>query len=141
MSSPRFFVGWIISAVLMYILFYVFHGVLTNDLIKISLPKSVFLTVAGFVYILLAFGMSVLLDATFFKKEVKNIYTRAFIAGPVIGIFLYAVALIVGVSFSAKFSMINMLVDVSWQVVEQSVGIIVIAFVKVITFDPNEIEV
>jgi hypothetical protein len=141
MSSTRFFVGWIISAVLMYILFYVFHGVLTNDLIKISLPKGVFLTVAGLVYLLLAFGMWVLLDATFFKKEVKNIYTRAFIAGPVIGIFLYAVALIVGVSFSAKFSMINMLVDVSWQVVEQTVGIIVIAFVKVITFDPNEIEV
>lgn len=141
MSSTRFFVGWIISAVLMYVLFYVFHGVLTNDLIKISLPKSVFLTVAGVVYLLLAFGMSVLLDATFFKKEVKSIYTRAFIAGPVVGIFLYAVALIVGVSFSAKFSMINLLVDVSWQIVEQTVGIVFIAFVKIITFDPNEIEV
>lgn len=141
MSSPRFYVGWVISAALMYVLFYVFHGVLTNDLLKISLPKSVFLTVAGVVYLVLGFGMSVLLDASFFKKEVKSIYSRAMIAGPIVGIFLYAVALIVGISFSAKFSMINMLVDVTWQVVEQTVGIFVIAFVKIITFDPNEIEV
>ena len=125
----------------MYVLFYVFHGLITNDLLKISIPKTVFLTVAGVVYLLLAFGMTVLLDATFFKKEVKSIYTRAFIAGPVTGIFLYAVALIIGVSFSAKFTMINMLVDVGWQIVEQTVGIVFIAFVKVITFDPNEIEV
>ena len=125
----------------MYVLFYVFHGLLTNDLIKISIPKSAFLTLAAVVYLLLAFGMTVLLDAAFFKKEVKNIYTRAAIAGPLTGIFLYAVALIVGVSFSAKFSMINMVVDVGWQVFEQSVGIFIIAFVKIITFDPNEIEV
>lgn len=141
MRSPRFYVGWIISALLMYILFYVFHGILTNDLLKISMPQSVYLTVAGIVYLILGFGMSVLLDASFFKKEIKSIYTRAFIAGPLVGIFLYAVALIVGVSFSAKFSVVNMLVDVSWQIVEQTVGIVFIAFVKIIAFDPNEIEV
>lgn len=141
MRSPRFYVGWIISAVLMYILFYVFHGILTNDLLKISLPRTVFLTVAGFVYLLLGFGMNVLIDASFFKKEVKNVYSRALIAGPIVGIFMYAVALIVGVSFSAKFTLINMAVDVCWQVVEQTVGIVAIALVKIITFDPNEIEV
>jgi len=141
MRSPKFFIGWIVSALLMYVLFYVFHGVLTNDLIKISIPKSVFLTVAGVVYLILGFGMSVLIDATFFKNEVKSVYTRAFIAGPVMGIFLYAVALVVGVSFSAKFTLVNMLVDVGWQVFEQTVGIVFIAFVKVISFDPNEIEI
>ncbi len=105
------------------------------------MPQTVFLTVAAVVYLLLAFGMSVLLDATFFKKEIKSVYTRAFIAGPVTGIFLYGVALVVGVSFSAKFTMINMMVDVGWQICEQTVGVLFIAFVKVITFDPNEIEV
>ncbi len=140
MRKPGFFVGWIISALLMYVLFYLFHGILTNDLLRISIPRPVFLTVAGIVYLLLAFGMSVLIDASFFKKEIKNTYTRAFIAGPLTGIFLYAVALIVGVSFAAQFTMINMLVDVSWQIFEQTVGIAFIAFVKVITFNPNEVE-
>lgn len=141
MRETKFYVGWIISALLMYLCFYLFHGILTNDLIKISIPRTVFLTVAAFVYLALGFGMSVLLDASFFKKEIKSVYTRAFIAGPLVGIFLYCVALVVGVSFSAKFSVVNMLVDISWQIVEQTVGIVVIAFVKIITFDPNEIEV
>jgi len=141
MRRPSFFVGWIISALLMYVLFYIFHGILTNDLLRISIPRSVFLTVAGIVYLVLGFGMSVLLDASFFKKEVKSTYTRAFIAGPIVGLFLYAVALIVGISFSAKFTLINMFVDIGWQVFEQTVGIVLIAFVKIITFDPNEIEV
>ena len=105
------------------------------------MPQTAFLTVAGIVYLVLAFGMSVLLDATFFKKEIKSIYTRAFIAGPVVGIFLYAVAVTVGVSFSAKFTMINMMVDVGWQIVEETLGILLIAFIKIIAFDPNEIEV
>jgi hypothetical protein len=141
MRSPAFLIGWIVSALLMYALFYVFHGILTNDMLKISIPRSVFLTVAGVVYLLLALAMSLLLEASFFKKEVKNIYARAFIAGPLTGIFLYAVALIVGISFSAKFSLINMMVDIGWQVCEQTLGIAVIAFVKVISYDPNEIEV
>jgi len=141
MRRPSFFVGWIVSALLMYALFYIFHGILTNDLLKISIPRSVFLTVAALVYLVLGFSMSVLLDASFFKKEVKSTYTRAFIAGPIVGLFLYAVALIVGISFSAKFTMINMLVDIGWQVFEQTVGIVLIAFVKIITFDPNEVEV
>ena len=141
MRSPAFLIGWIVSALLMYALFYLFHGILTNDMIKISIPRSVFLTIAGVVYLLLALGMSVLLEASFFKREVKSVYARAFIAGPLTGIFLYSVALIVGISFSAKFTLVHMLVDVGWQVCEQTVGLLVIAFVKVLTFDPNEIEV
>jgi len=141
MRSARFYVGWLLSAGLMYLLFYLFHGVLTNDILKISIPKTVFLSVAAIVYLILGFGLNMLLEATFFRKEVKSIYTRALIAGPVVAIFLYAVAMIVGVSFSAKFTMVNMLVDVSWQIIEQTVGTVVIAFIKVITFSPDEIEV
>lgn len=141
MKSGRFYVAWVISAGLMYLLFYVFHGVLTNDILKISLPKTAFLSVAAFVYLLLGFCLNVLLDASFFKKEVKSVYTRALIAGPVTAIFIYALAMIVGISFSAKFTMVNMFVDISWQIVEQLVGTLVIAFIKVITFTPDEIEV
>src|ERR1700758_1970536 len=114
MRSGRFYVAWMVSAGLMYLLFYIFHGILTNDLLKISLPKTAFLTVAAIVYLILGFGLTVLLDATFFKKEVKSVYTRALIAGPVTAIFMYAVAMTVGISFSAKFTLVNMMVDVGW---------------------------
>ena len=141
MMNVRFYVSWILSAGLMYLLFYFFHGVLTNDILKISIPKTAFLSVAAVVYLLLGFGLNVLLEAAFFKKEIKSAYTRAFIAGPVIGIFLYAVAMIVGVSFSAKFTTLNMLVDIGWQIFEQTVGTTIIACVKIVTFSPDEIEV
>jgi hypothetical protein len=141
MRSSKFYIGWLSSAILMYLLFYAFHGLLTNDLLKASLPKTAFLTIAGVVYLLLGFALNVLLEASFFRKEVKSVYTRALIAGPIVAIFLYAVAMIVGVSFSAKFTIVNMLVDVGWQIVEQTMGTVVIAFVKVITFAPDEIEV
>lgn len=140
MRKPSFFIGWILSSLLMYGLFYVFHGLVTNDLLKISMPKTVFLSVAGFVYVCLGFGMSVLLDASFFRKEISNVFKRAFIAGPIVGVFLYAVALIIGVSFSAHFDLINLMVDVGWQILEQTLGILVIALVKSIAFHPQEME-
>lgn len=141
MRSGRFYVACLVSAGLMYLLFYIFHGVLTNDILKSSIPPTLFLSVAAFVYLVIGFAMSILLDAAFFKKEVKSIYTRALIAGPVIAIFLYSVAMVVGLSFSAKFTVINLLVDLGWQIVEQTMGTIVVAFIKVITFSPDEIEV
>ena len=125
----------------MYLMFYAFHGIITNDLLKISIPRTVFLSIAAVVYLILGFALNLLLDAAFFKKEAKNIFTRALIAGPVVAIFMYATALVTGISFSAKFSLINLMVDVSWQVFEQTVGCIVIAVVKIITFTPDEIEV
>ena len=141
MRSGRFYVAWIVSAGLMYVMFYAFHGVLTTDIQKVSIPKSAFLSIAAVVYLVLGFGLNVLLDASFFKKEAKSVYTRALIAGPVVAIFLYAVAMVVGISFSAKFTLFNLIVDVGWQIVEQTVGTVVIAFIKVITFTPDEIEV
>ena len=141
MRSGRFYVAWLVSAGIMYFMFYAFHGILTNDIRKVSIPQTVFLSVAGFVYLILALGLNLLLDAAFFKKEAKSVYTRALISGPVTAIFLYAVAMVVGISFSAKFTFFNMLIDLGWQVFEQTVGTLVIAFIKVITFTPDEIEV
>lgn len=141
MKSGRFYVAWLIASGLMYLMFYVFHGIITNDLLKISIPRTAFLTVAGIVYLILGFALNVLLDAAFFKKEAKNIFTRAFIAGPVVAIFMYATALVTGISFSAKFSLINLLVDIGWQVFEQTVGCLVLAVIKIVTFTPDEIEV
>ena len=72
MKNGKFFVAWILSAGLMYLMFYIFHGVITNDLQKASIPRTVFLSVAAVVYLLLGFGLNVLLEATFFRKEVKR---------------------------------------------------------------------
>ncbi len=141
MKNGKFYVAWILSAGLMYLMFYIFHGIITNDLQKASIPRTVFLSIAAVVYLILGFGLNVLLEATFFRKEVKSVFKRALIAGPIVGLFLYAVAMIIGVSFSGKFTLINMFVDIGWQIIEQTLGTIVIACVKTVTFYPYEIEV
>ncbi|MGZ3861791.1 MAG: hypothetical protein ACXVPN_00095 [Bacteroidia bacterium] len=141
MKSGRFYVAWLIASGLMYLMFYAFHGIITNDLLKVSIPKTAFLSIAAVVYLILGLALNVLLDAAFFKKEAKNIFTRALIAGPIVAIFMYATAIVTGISFSAKFSMVNLMVDVGWQVCEQTVGCLVIAIIKIVTFTPDEIEV
>ena len=129
MFNSRFFLAWLLSALFMYIAFYLFHGVLTNDLLKSSLPKTFFLSVAAVVYLVVAFGMSLLFKSTSLSKSIKKPYMRGLLIGCVTAFFLYGVAFTIGISFSFKTSMINVAVDVCWQLIEQNIG----AFLIVLT--------
>jgi len=128
MFNGRFYFGWLLSAVLMYLAFYVFHGVITNDILKLSIPKTLFLSVAAVVYLIVAFGMSLLFKSTSLKKNIKNPYKRSSLIGILTALFMYGVAFTVGISFSFKVTMLNLLVDVSWQLIEQSIGAFFVAF-------------
>ena len=132
--------GWIISAALMYLGFYVFHGVLTNDLLKLTLPKPIFLSVAAFVYLMVAFGMSVAFKSTTLKKNIKNPYQRGLLIGTLAALFLYAVAFVVGVSFSYKVTLVNALVDIIWQTFEQNTGAFIVALTNSLFYREEEEE-
>src|ERR1700684_2707176 len=122
MFNSRFYIGWLLSATLMYLAFYGFHGLLTNDLLKITIPKTVFLSVAAFVYLMVAFGMSVSFKSTTLKKNIRLPLKRALLIGILSALFLYAVAFVVGVSFSYQVTLLNAMVDIGWQLVEQTLG-------------------
>ncbi|MFI5141048.1 MAG: hypothetical protein ACHQII_01720 [Bacteroidia bacterium] len=134
MFNNRFYFGWLLSAVLMYVAFYLFHGVLTNDIIKLSIPKSLFLSVAAVVYLIVALGMSLLFKSTSLKKNIKKPYRRGLLIGILTALFMYGVAFTVGISFSFKVTMLNLMVDVSWQIIEQSIGAFFIAFVNTLFY-------
>ena len=138
MFNGRFYLGWILSAVFMYIAFYLFHGVITNDIVKLTIPKTLFLSVAAVVYLIVAFGMSLLFKSTSLKKNIKNPYRRSLLIGILTALFLYGVAFTVGISFSFKVTMLNLLVDVGWQLVEQSLGAFFIAFANTIFYREEE---
>ena len=53
----RFFLSWILSAVSMFILFYLWHGVFLNDFKRIQFPLTWFVTFAAFSYLIIAAGM------------------------------------------------------------------------------------
>ncbi len=122
MFSNRFYIGWILSAILMYVAFYIFHGILTNDLLKLAVPKTFFLSIAAVVYLIVAFGMSLLFNSTSLKKNITNPYRRGLVIGVLTALFMYGVAFTVGISFSFQVTMINLMVDVGWQLVEQGIG-------------------
>ena len=138
MFNSRFYFGWLLSAVLMYLAFYLFHGVITNDIIKLSIPKTLFLSVAAVVYLIVAFGMSLLFKSTSLKKNIKKPFKRSLLIGILTALFMYGVAFTVGISFSFKVTMLNLLVDVSWQLIEQSIGAFFIALVNTLFYREEE---
>ncbi len=130
--------GWLLSATLMYVAFYVFHGLLTNDLVRLTLPTSVFLSVAAFVYLMVAFGMSVAFKSTTLKKNIRLPFKRALLIGILSALFLYAVAFVVGVSFSYQITPLNAMVDIGWQLIEQCLGAFVVSITNTLFYREEE---
>ena len=138
MFNGRFYFGWIVSAIVMYGAFYVFHGLITNDLLKLTIPKSLFLSVAAVVYLIVAFGMSLLFKSTSLKKNIKNPFKRSLVIGILTALFMYGIAFTVGISFSFKVTMLNLMVDVGWQLFEQNLGAFFIAIANTIFYREQE---
>lgn len=138
MFNGRFYLGWLLSAVLMYVAFYLFHGLLTNDIVRLTIPTTVFLSVAAVVYLIVALGMSVLFKSTTLKKNVKSPFKRSLLIGTSSALFLYAVAFVVGVSFSYKVTLLNAMVDVGWQLIEQNFGALVVTLANTLLYREEE---
>jgi len=138
MLNTRFYIGWLLSAILMYIAFYLFHGVLTNDLVKLAVPKTLFLSVAAIVYLVVALGMSLVFRSTSLKKSIPGPYKRSLLIGVLTALFMYGVAFTVGISFSFSVTMLNLLVDVGWQLVEQSIGAFFIAVANTLFYHEEQ---
>ena len=138
MFTTRFYTGWLLSAILMYVAFYIFHGVLTNDIIKLTLPKTLFFSVAAIVYLVVGFGMSLLFNSTSLKKNIHGPYKRSLLIGILTALFMYGVAFTVGISFSFSVSMLNFLVDICWQLVEQSIGAFFIALANTLFYHEEQ---
>jgi putative flippase GtrA len=62
------------------------------------------------------------------------------ISGAVCGIVIFMVARVVGVSFSTGSFLENMLLDITWQMVEQTIGGIVVGIVHIFVFDPSVLQ-
>ncbi|MHB8259196.1 MAG: hypothetical protein ACYDCN_14425 [Bacteroidia bacterium] len=138
MFNGRFYLGWLLSAMLMYIAFYVFHGLLTNDIVRLTIPTTVFLSVAAVVYLIIALGMSLLFKSTTLKKNIKKPFKRSLLIGKLSALFLYAVAFVVGVSFSYKVTLLNAMVDIGWQLIEQNLGALIVALANTLFYREEE---
>ena len=138
MFTKRFFISWLTASALMFFISYVWHGIFLTDYSRLSYPKEIFLIFAAFVYLIIGFVVSKAIDSktleTHFKRKP---ILRGLISGSVCGLAFFLIATVIGVSFSTALNVKNLLLDVTWQMVEQAIGGIVVGIVHIFVFDPS----
>lgn len=135
--SFRFFVSWIISAVLMYAAFYFWHGVFLNDLNNISFSKTLFLLLAALVYLVISYVLYRVYEMRLLNQIISSTLLRGIAAGVAVGFTLFATVTVLGISFTKHMTMTYMLADCLWQMTEQVLGGIIIAIGKAVLFEPK----
>lgn len=132
----RFFLSWIFSAIVMFSLFYIWHGIFLNDFKRIQFPLTWFVTFAAFTYLLFGAGIYFLYESHLMKK-IRNFLVRGLICGAIAGFSLFMIATIVNISLTRHLSVQHLMMDCIWQMSEQIVGGMVIVLFKVVVHEPQ----
>lgn len=137
MSTKRFFFTWIISAIFMFSLSYIWHGIVLNDFEKLNYPKEFFLILASFTYLFIGFVLVKFYESRFLENffSEKQIF-KGVVKGAMCGFIFFLIATVVGVSFNTGSGLKNLALDLGWQLFEQGVGGGVVGFLYLLTQDP-----
>ena len=115
-----FFLSWILTFVFLYGISYLWHGVLLNDLSRVTYSIDFFLFLVGIVYFVISFVLTFLIH--FLEQFGKNKVRRGLMIGMPMGIFIYLITFVFGISFYSNPTLNHILFDLSWQVIEQAIG-------------------
>jgi hypothetical protein len=132
----RFFLSWIFSAIVMFTLFYVWHGIFLNDFKRIQFPLVWFVTFAALTYLIFGAGIYILYESQVMKK-IRNFFIRGLICGVIAGFSLFMIATIVNISLTRHLSIQHLTMDCVWQMSEQIVGAMVIVLLKIGIHEPQ----
>lgn len=132
----RFFLSWILSAIVMFVLFYLWHGVFLNDFKRIQFPLTWFITFAAFSYLLFGAGIYFLFESQVMKKF-DNLFVRGLVTGIIAGFSLFMIATVINISLTKHLSANHLLVDCAWQMSEQAIGAMIMVLLKVIIREPQ----
>jgi H+/Cl- antiporter ClcA len=141
MFSKRFFISWISSSLVMFLLSYAWHGLFLTDFDRLTYPKGIYLIFAALVYMLIGFVVARAIDYKGLEKNFKRKpLLRGLISGAACGIAFFLIATVVGVSFSTGSTLENLVLDITWQFIEQGLGGLAVGVVHIFVFDPKTIE-
>src|SRR4051812_44542493 len=117
MPSKRFLASWLASSIVMFLLFYIWHGMFLTDFSRLTYPKEIFLIFAVLVYLIIGFFSAKAIDVKFLAKSFKRRpFAKGAISGAVLGLVIFIFSTVVGVSFSTGNKLDNLLLDAIWQV-------------------------
>lgn len=115
---------WLLAAVVMYGLSYLWHGVILSDFQDLKIPKPLYLSLAAVVYLVLGLAQTLLthkaVEHEWISLKGPFPLTAMLLSAPV-GFFVYLVIFTLGMSF-AKHGIEHIVVDVVWQMLEQAIG-------------------
>jgi hypothetical protein len=136
MLSKRIVLSWIFASLTMFGISYSWHGIFLNDLSNLDYPQGIFLFSASIVYLVIGFVLVKIFSSSFPVKHIRNFFARGLLCGAALGLFLYMLALVLGVTFTKHVTLASILVDVPWQMFEQAIGGVVIGTIYSLIFEP-----
>jgi uncharacterized membrane protein YccC len=123
-TRRAFMVPWLLSAVVMYALSYLWHGIALTDLQELKIPLWLYLSLSAVVYLLIALGIKMAIHHCIIHEWIS--LKRAFplmstAIGAVVGFVVYLIVFILGMSFASR-EVVHIAVDILWQMLEQAMG-------------------
>lgn len=114
----------LLSAAVMYLFSWLWHGLALRDLEELTIPHTLYFSLAGLVYLALGFILTFAVHTSIQHEWIslkQGFPLAASLIGTVAGFFVYLVIFVLGMSF-AKSGMVHVVVDVLWQMFEQGLG-------------------
>lgn len=114
----------------MFILSYVWHGIALRDLAELRIPLTLYLILAAFVYLVIGMALAIGVDKAIVHKVISlqsGFPLKAMGLGALVGFVVYLMVFILGMSF-AKHTVVHVVVDVLWQMLEQGLGGLCVSF-------------
>jgi hypothetical protein len=131
----RFFISWIVGAVAMYSAFYIWHGVFLNDFKQIQFPFIWFVSLSAFAYLVISYILYRVFETNILRK-IDGIFMRGLVSGLVVGISLFAIMTVLHISFTKNMTSTYLMADFVWQILEQTIGAMVIVLGKAFIYEP-----
>lgn len=103
---------------------YAWHGLALTDISDLRMDLWLYLGLSSAAYLLIALVLTLLVHWGIAKEWISlkmGFHWKAMMVGAMVGVTIYLVVLLSGLSF-ASHGIEHVVVDLIWQVVEQSVG-------------------
>lgn len=120
----------------MYAAFYVWHGVFLNDLNRISFSKTLFLILAALVYLVISYILYRAYESKVTSRYISSPMLKGIVTGAVLGFIMFALVTVLGISFTRNVNITYILTDLVWQVVEQTIGGVIVGLGRILIFEP-----
>ena len=119
----------------MFGLSYLWHGIFLYDYDLITYNKAIYFTAAGIAYIFIGFMVNRAFLIPFFDKISRHPILRGFVVGFTCGILVYILATVVHVTFNKDMDLKYLVLDITWQGIEQAFGGVVVGLVYMLVYE------